>query len=49
MNQRKPKLGLSLMPTDDFHQATDELFRREQVEVIEWNFDFAWNGAIIEP
>jgi uncharacterized protein (UPF0276 family) len=49
MKQPKPKLGLSLMPTDDFHQASLELFEQERVQALEWSFDFAWNGAIIEP
>jgi uncharacterized protein len=43
----KPKLGLSLMAADDFHQATAELFRKNQVEVIEWSFDYPWNGVIV--
>lgn len=41
----KPKLGLSLMPTEDFEQATVPLFKNGQVEAIEWSFDFSWNGA----
>jgi uncharacterized protein (UPF0276 family) len=45
----KPKLGLSLMPTDDFHQASAELINNNQVQTIEWSFDFAWSGGIIEP
>lgn len=43
----KPKLGLSLMPTEDFEQATVSLFQDNQVHAIEWSFDFAWNGAVI--
>ncbi|MBX9696430.1 MAG: DUF692 domain-containing protein [Cyanobacteria bacterium] len=49
MQQNKPRLGLSLMPTDDFHQASAELFERNLVKVVEWSFDLAWSGAIIEP
>lgn len=37
------------MPTDDFHQATDSLFENNQVEAVEWSFDFPLNGAVIEP
>ncbi len=38
------------MPTDDFRQATLELFQNNQVHVLEWSFDFAWTGnAVIEP
>ena len=45
----KPKLGLSLMSTPDFHQASAELFESGKVEVVEWSFDNAFNGAFIEP
>ena len=43
----KPKLGLSLMPTEDFEQATVSLFQNNQVHAIEWSFDFAWNSAVV--
>ncbi len=43
----KPKLGLSLMPTEDFEQATVPLFQNNQVQAIEWSFDFSWNGAVV--
>lgn len=46
--RHSPKLGLSIMPSDDFHQATAELFERNQVQAIEWSFDFAWGGLEIE-
>ncbi|MDR3617420.1 MAG: DUF692 family protein [Candidatus Obscuribacterales bacterium] len=49
MKQRKPKLGLSLMPTEDFREASAELFKANKVEVMEWSFDFTWNGVTIEP
>jgi uncharacterized protein len=49
MQQHKPKLGLSLMPTDDFRQASAELLEGNKVQAIEWSFDFSWNGAIVEP
>ena len=45
----KPKLGLSLMSTPDFHKASAELFESGKVEVVEWSFDNAFNGAFIEP
>lgn len=45
----KPKLGLSLMSTPDFQQASAELFESGKVEVVEWSFDNAFNGAFIEP
>ncbi|MBP9092271.1 DUF692 family protein [bacterium] len=48
MNYRVPKLGLSLMPTEDFRQATDELFQSGKVEALEWSFDFSFNGVIAE-
>lgn len=44
----KPKLGLSLMPTDDFRQASDELFKGNRIEAIEWSFDITWNGLNLE-
>lgn len=36
------------MLTEDFRQATDELFQSNKVEALEWSFDFAFNGAIVE-
>ena len=47
--QKKPKLGLSLMPTADYHQATKSLIENNQVQVVEWGFDFSWDPADIEP
>lgn len=44
----KPKLGLSLMAAEDFHQATAQLFECNQVEVLEWSFDYPWNGVIVD-
>jgi uncharacterized protein (UPF0276 family) len=49
MEKHKPKLGLSLMPTEDFYEASAELFKANQVKVVEWSFDFAWNGVTLEP
>lgn len=46
MQNGRPKLGLSLMPTEDFRQATEDLFEKDQVECIEWSFDFALNGVV---
>jgi hypothetical protein len=49
MQQHKPKLGLSLMPMEDFHEATLELLQRKRVQAIEWSFDFSWSGVSVEP
>jgi hypothetical protein len=38
MQQHRPKLGLPVMPTDDFYQASFELFQKNQVQAIEWSF-----------
>ena len=48
MHNQKPKLGLSLTPTEDFHQATAELFENDLVKAIEWSFDFVWNGVKVD-
>ncbi|CAN5552710.1 hypothetical protein BH11CYA1_BH11CYA1_08250 [soil metagenome] len=48
MIHKKPKLGLSLMPTEDFRLATAELFQSKKVEALEWSFDFGFNGVIAE-
>ncbi len=37
------------MPTDDFHQASAQLFEEKLVQAIEWSFDFPWNGVTVEP
>lgn len=37
------------MPTDDFQEASSLLFQNNQVESIEWSFDFSWNGAHVNP
>jgi len=49
MATRKPKLGLSLMPTEDFQMATESLFEEGRVKSLEWSFDFTLNGVIVEP
>ncbi len=49
MSRDKPRLGLSLMPTDDFQQASLPLFQKDRVDALEWSFDFTWNGVSIEP
>jgi hypothetical protein len=41
MGIKKPKLGLSLMPTDDFQLAAIELFQDDKVDALEWSFDFS--------
>lgn len=45
----KPKLGVSLMPSDDFREASRSLFENNKVEVLEWSFDFSWLGNEIAP
>lgn len=37
------------MPSDDFREASHSLFENNQVEVLEWSFDFSWLGNEIEP
>ena len=49
MSSKKPKLGLSMMPTEDFQSATEALFRENKVEAVEWSFDFPINGVVVEP
>lgn len=49
LQSHKPKLGLSVMPTEDFHQASAALFQNKQVEAVEWSFDISWAGAAVEP
>jgi len=49
MNGKMPKLGLSLMPTEDFQSATDELFQAGRVAAIEWSFDTLSKGTVAEP
>lgn len=39
MKNTKPKLGLSLMPSIQFLEASLPLFQKQQVEIIEWSFD----------
>lgn len=43
----RPFVGLSLMPEDDFRQASYPLFEAGEVEILEWSFDMGWgpNGA----
>jgi uncharacterized protein (UPF0276 family) len=43
----KPKTGLSIMPTEDFWQASTPLFSSGLVEVVEWSFDMPWIGAVV--
>ena len=47
-SQQRPKLGLSLAASNDFRQATGELFAQNQVQAVEWSFDSVWNGVIFE-
>lgn len=47
--KQKPKLGLSVMPSDDFRQASQSMFEKNQVEVVEWSFDFSWIAGEIPP
>ncbi|KTD62277.1 hypothetical protein Lsan_1810 [Legionella santicrucis] len=41
-----PKMGLSLMPEQDYLDASLPLFESGQVEVIEWSFDMCWGKKI---
>ena len=50
-----PRLGLSLMPTDDFRRAALPLFAEGQVEAIEWGPDVryasgipSWYGGLLD-
>src|SRR5579883_2824811 len=43
----KPKIGLSLMPTEDFWQASAPLFECGMVDTIEWSFDLPWYGTVV--
>jgi uncharacterized protein (UPF0276 family) len=45
----KPKLGLSLMPTEDFRMATEQLFAQDKVDALEFNFDQPLNGIVLAP
>lgn len=45
---RKPKLGLSLMPSEDFRQASADLFEKGLVKAVEWSFDVPWNGVVTD-
>lgn len=38
------KAGLSLMPTEDFHESTISFFEENRVDVIEWSFDMFWTN-----
>lgn len=37
------------MPTEDFREASSELFEQNKVQVVEWSFDFAWSGVALNP
>lgn len=45
----KTKVGVSLMPTEDFRFATESLFSSNSVEVVEWSFDTVWIGKGVAP
>ncbi|MDQ5963904.1 MAG: hypothetical protein QG625_58 [Cyanobacteriota bacterium erpe_2018_sw_39hr_WHONDRS-SW48-000098_B_bin.30] len=49
MQAIKPKLGLSLMPTEDFRMATEQLFAQDKVDALEFNFDQPLNGIVLAP
>ncbi len=44
---KKPLLGISLMPTAAFLEASLPLFKSGQIEVIEWSFDIEAHPATI--
>lgn len=46
---KKPRVGVSLMSTEDFQLATAELFQNNSIEVVEWSFDTVWIGKDVEP
>ncbi len=37
------------MPSDDFRHASQIMFERNQVQVVEWSFDFSWIAGDIPP
>lgn len=41
-----PKIGLSLMPEQDYLDASFQLFESGEVEIIEWSFDMCWGKKI---
>jgi uncharacterized protein len=47
LNQQKPKLGLSVTATEDFQQASAELFANDVVQAVEWSFDCTWLGVSV--
>ncbi len=42
MNRRSPRVGLSLVPEDDFRAAASPLFAAGLVDVLEWSLDVSW-------
>ena len=42
-----PRVGLSLMPEDDFRAAAFPLFAEGSVDALEWSFDLGWGSAAL--
>lgn len=43
MTNKKPKLGISIMPSQKFLEACLPLFTEGEIEIIEWSFDTVLN------
>lgn len=44
-----PRVGLSLMPSDDWWAANEPLFLQEAVDAVEWSVDFGWGPEGVPP
>jgi uncharacterized protein len=44
-SQKRPRVGLSLMPDSDFLVAAQPLFEAGRVEALEWSFDMGWGRS----
>ncbi len=42
LTARGPKVGLSLMPSDDWWAANEPLFLQDMVDAVEWSVDFGF-------
>lgn len=45
VNPNLPKVGLSLMPEQDYLDAAYPLFESGEVDILEWSFDMCWGKA----
>ena len=48
MENKKPKLGITIMPNSKFLEAALPLFKEELIEIIEWSFDTV-KDATLQP